>query len=591
VKPALGVGSPAGTAAGFRPIARALLLGALAWFLSPAHSADAQAEARQLLSQPFVYKASEKKLSEVLQDFASGQGVPIVLAEGIEGSVSGSFTLTGRSFLKLMTDMYGLTWYYDGTALFVYPVKALQSKLFQLPSADVKSVKSTLEALGLSDPRFPLRQGEGVGVLLAFGPPRYIELISAIADSVEAHARDPARQVIRVFPLRHAHAGDRKVGGDWRPGVAQLLGYIYGSEGASTGAVAAGSSVRSRMWPSLVSPLSDGRTEEADRRKLQEAQGAVMSNAQRTLVAGAALPPVTSTGKSAAEAPAIGRKLPPLFEADEARNSVIVRAQPEQFAEIEELIRQFDVQRDMVELEAVIIDVNHNDVRDLGLRWEAGSNGATIKFGEPATSVANGGNFSIMRLAAGSSLQFMVSINALQAKGRARIVARPRVLGVTNQPAVMKDSRVASVRVSGNLSSSLYQVEAGTSIEMLARRVEPAHEKRLLLSISIEDGKFDEKTVDTVPIVQRTEIRTEAYVDEGEALLIGGISTERSTRTDSGVPGLADLPVIGGLFSSKQRLDGQSERLFLIVPRAISGSQPGANELVRRSQQFEEPAR
>lgn len=584
--------------AGLLPIGRALCLAALAPWLAFAQS-QLSAEARQLLSQPFVYKASEKKVSEVLQDFAASQSVPIVLAEGIEGSVSGSFQLGAQSFLKLVTDSYGLTWYYDGTALFVYPVKALQTKIFQMSAADANRVTQTLDALGLSDPRFPLRRGPEVGVLLVFGPPRYIELVSAIADSVAVHARDPSRQVVRMFPLRHAHASDRRQGEATHPGVAQLLSRIYGVDDARPALLGG---ARSRLWPSLTSPLSSLLPDEAGAARVMETSNAAMKTSQGALVGGPASSSAPSPTKSPAASPATRGDAAPLFEADEARNSVIVRARPEQFAEIEELIRQFDVPRDMVELEAVIIDVNHGDMRDLGLRWELGASGARISYGAPQTSVANGGNFSFTRLLGGASLSFMASIDALQAKGRARVVARPRVLGLANQPAVMKDSRTASVRVAGNLSASLYQVEAGTRIEMLARRVGPTHDKRLLLSLSIEDGKFDAQLVDTVPVVQRTEIHTEAYFDEGEALLIGGISSERSSFRHSRVPGLSDIPLIGEVFQSRQQTHDQMERLFLIVPRAVSGTRPlppaaaevmsgeNAGEPARGTRALEEPA-
>ncbi len=529
-------------------------------------------EARRLLSQPFVYKADEKKLSEVLQDFAASQSVPIVLAEGIEGSVSGAFQLGAPSFLKLVSDSYGLTWYYDGSALFVYPVKALQTKIFQMSAADAERVEQTLDSLRLSDPRFQMRRGPEVGVLLAFGPPRYIELVSAIAESVAAHSRDPARQIVRVFPLRHAHAGDRRSGDARQPGVAQLLRRIYGVDDELPVALGAGG-IRARLWPNLTSGSSAGANDEASR--AAEAGNATANHAQRAL-AGAPAPSASPVMKGRTDVPSPAGRTPPLFEADEARNNIVVRAQPEQFAEIEELIRQFDVPRDMVELEAVIIDVSQSDMRDLGLRWELGFSGAQIKYGSPDSVVSNGGSFSFTRLIGGASLQFMASIDALQAKGRARVVARPRVLGIANQPALMKDSSTASVRVAGNLSTSLHQVEAGTSIEMLARRVGPARDKRLLLSISIQDGKFDGQMVDTVPIVKQTQIQTEAYFDEGEALLIGGLSTERSSQGHSRVPGLSDIPLLGEVFQSRRQTHEQMERLFLIVPRAIDGQVPRA---------------
>jgi type III secretion protein C len=73
-----------------------------------------------------------------------------------------------------------------------------------------------------------------------------------------------------------------------------------------------------------------------------------------------------------------------------------------------------------------------------------------------------------------------------------------------------------------------------------------------------------------VPIVTRTEIRTEATVREGESLLIGGISVESDSRGRSGLPGLSRIPVLGALFRHDEVKTSRSERLFLITPKVVT---------------------
>ena len=76
---------------------------------------------RQWRSPRFVYKAEGKRVNEVLLDFAASQGLPAVLAEGIEGTVQATFDTTPDKFLDSMNRAYGVIWYHDGTALYFYP--------------------------------------------------------------------------------------------------------------------------------------------------------------------------------------------------------------------------------------------------------------------------------------------------------------------------------------------------------------------------------------------------------------------------------------------------------------------------------------
>ena len=142
-------------------------------------------------------------------------------------------------------------------------------------------------------------------------------------------------------------------------------------------------------------------------------------------------------------------------------------------------------------------------------------------------------------------------------------------MGVANRPAMMKEKRVAAVRVSGNLEANLFQVEAGTLLQVTPQVTNYESNARIKLSIYIVDGNFEEGRVDNIPIVKRTEIITEAHVVEGESLLIGGITVESEATQANGVPVLSSVPLIGGLFRWKGAVSRRSERLFLITPRLV----------------------
>jgi type III secretion protein C len=136
----------------------------------------------------------------------------------------------------------------------------------------------------------------------------------------------------------------------------------------------------------------------------------------------------------------------------------------------------------------------------------------------------------------------------------------------------MKEKRVATIRVAGNLDAKLFQIEAGTLLQVTPQVVSGEGGNQIKMSLYIEDGNFEAGSVDQVPVLKKTEIRTEAHVREGESLLIGGLMVEASTDQQSGVPGLRSIPLVGGLFRWNGNRSTRTERLFLITPKLVGGA-------------------
>lgn len=507
----------------------------------------------------FVYRADNKRIAEVLQDFAASQGLPAVVDEGLEGSVSGSFDLAPEAFLDAISKAYGMIWYHDGTALYFYPGKAIQSRLFRLQGFSWQQVTDLLKSLEIGDKRYSVRYDKGNKTLLVAGPPRHVELVAAAVEALDAGAlADASDKVVRVFALRYAAASDRVLGGATVPGIASILQDLYGTQ--ATGA------------PDVMSGARP------DKAMMDRAKGVMP-----TLPAGQLTPAAAAGkhGKSTARAeqpPGVDRPLKspvdqsdetPSFRADEGTNTVIVKGLVSRMRDYEALIRRLDQKPVLVELEAMIIDVSADSVHTLGVDWSVSGAANSISIASP--SVGNGsdssGTFTLGTVVSDAGRQFLMRIQALQGEGKARIVSKPSVLGVANRPAVMSDKRVATVRVSGNLEANLFQVEAGTLLQVTPQVSSTDGTNWVKLSLYIEDGSFETARVDQVPVIKRTEIRTEAQVREGESLLIGGVTTESVTRHKSGVPGLSRLPVIGGLFRTSSNQLSRTERMFLITPR------------------------
>jgi type III secretion protein C len=241
------------------------------------------------------------------------------------------------------------------------------------------------------------------------------------------------------------------------------------------------------------------------------------------------------------------------------------------------MIARLDVAREMIEVEATIIDVSSDEVDSLGFEWSFSGNTAVRSLElSPAVStttssgaIPQGGGFNITTLLASGGRELLARIRALEARGTARVVSQPKVLGAANRTAVLSDKRTASVRVAGNQDARLYSVETGTTLQVTPRVIQQADVTRIGLELLIEDGGFSTQSVDDVPIAQRTSISTIATLNEGQALLVGGIEVEGSSNGRSGIPGLSRLPWVGGLFRYDSTQASRRQRLFLITPKRV----------------------
>lgn len=554
--------------AGQRWIAVVLVLLPAMLASQPLHARDrgaqgAHAPASAIGERRFSYQTDGKPLAEVLQDFAASQDLVAVVADGVTGVVSGKFDTTPQNFLNGIAKAYGIIWYHDGTAIYFYPGKAIQTRLFRLKGFDSKAVKDLLESLHLGDKRYSITFDKAQNTLLVSGPPRHIEIVKEALDTLDQGAAENNERVTRIVSLRFASAADRTFGNTTVRGVASIMRSLYSDAGSRGEASGDGGSRRNakdtamqRQYGTPMKPMNGVSGDKAE--------GA--SGRSETSTRGMASPVRYDEDQ-------------PNFEADEGTNAVIVQGRAQRMAEYESVIRRLDQKPQLVELEAMIIDVSADSVGSLGVDWSLANSRGSVSVTSPgntaptsnAVGAVSSSTYTIGTVLSNAGRELVARVHALQGEGKARIVSRPTVLGVANRSAVMKEKRVATVKVAGNLEANLYQVEAGTMLQVTPQVIANDVGNQIKLSLYIEDGSFDSQVVDQVPVVKKTEIRTEAHVREGESLLIGGIIIEADSDQATGVPGLRDLPVVGGLFRWSGNRNSRTERLFLITPRLVDG--------------------
>jgi hypothetical protein len=163
------------------------------------------------------------------------------------------------------------------------------------------------------------------------------------------------------------------------------------------------------------------------------------------------------------------------------------------------------------------------------------------------------------------------------------VVSQPQLSALSNVEALFDNSQTFYVRVAGRDEVDLFNVSVGTKLRVTPHVFKDRGEVRIKMLVSIEDGSLSSRTVDTLPVVDRSSISTQAMIFEGESLLLGGITREASTQDTSKVPGLGSIPLIGRLFRADRSGGTRTERMILITPRLagrpLSAMQPVGERL------------
>ena len=591
-----------------------------------AGSAAAATQQRPASPGEVTITARDQPISSFLRDLFGRVGRPVVPSGNLTGTVNGFFRGSVNKIYGDVARAFNLVSYDDGAALYVYSASELQVVTLPVGQAAAQRAVRVASSQKLTDRRNYLRIAAD-GNLVVSGAPRFVEQVTAIAQGgggsgVAANGAPgasygavgqlappaPTPLEFRVFYLRYARAEDTVTVAGGRelrvPGLATILQNLVLDQRPGGSALSGGGA------PQLGARL----VRQSQPRLKGTGLDAIIPGIEQTPTFGQPSPGVFPGqsdvlgfgGGEVAAAPLTGDVV--RIEPNPYLNAVIVRDVPERMAAYDSLVRALDVEPQVVEVEATIIDINTVKARRLGINWRFGSGGFGFLFGDGTagdlalnpipgssrrdnttaiTQSALGGTISTI---IGNDREFLGRIQALEQRGVARVVTRPQVLTMSNVEAVFDRTRTFYVRVGGVAQVDLFNVTAGTILRVNPHVFRDHDQTRVRLLVNIEDGNISADAVEQIPIVERSTVATQAMVVAGESLLLGGMTVDQNTENLYKIPLLGDIPLIGNLFKTREKRDQRIERLFLITPRLVNlGSRVGPTTVTSSSLAYPTP--
>ncbi len=278
---------------------------------------------------------------------------------------------------------------------------------------------------------------------------------------------------------------------------------------------------------------------------------------------------------------------------DPATNTLIVKDVGSVIQEFQRLIEELDVPARQVMVEARIVEADVSLGRDLGVKLgyaRAGRTGvgSTYDYARNNRNVGVGfdgevnvtPNINLPLAAATSSIGIIRSIgssalglelSASEKENRSKTISTPRVLTQDRKKATIKQG--TQIPYQTRDSDGGYTTAFKDAVLQLdvTPRITPDNNIILDIQINKDDVATNQTNADGEPAIAVKQVTTQAMVENGGTLVVGGIYQETISNNVSKVPVLGDVPVLGNLFKSRSRGHDRNEVLFFITPRIIEG--------------------
>ncbi|MEQ5185407.1 transporter [Providencia rettgeri] len=254
---------------------------------------------------------------------------------------------------------------------------------------------------------------------------------------------------------------------------------------------------------------------------------------------------------------------------DVTTNSVIITDTKERLALIETWLVQKDIPQQQVQITAHIISSSRTALQALGLEWgmsgESATDGHLSRYNRYSSQ---SGQMALNVLRLGEGLLEM-KLNALEKENLLSIIASPRLMASHKQPAsIQQGSEIPYVTTSDKKSHVQFKDA------VLGMEVTPtiARDDRVEMVLKISHNSPDAAlTINPSQhlAINKQEIATSVTIKNNNTLILGGIFQQKQEKTDSGIPFLSQIPLLGSLFINKTQHVDKRVLLVFITPKLI----------------------
>lgn len=217
--------------------------------------------------------------------------------------------------------------------------------------------------------------------------------------------------------------------------------------------------------------------------------------------------------------------------------------------------------RDNIRLDFYFVQLSESYNHNIGVSWP----------GKIASSAALNVSFDVqagqMSEATAVVEQVLPSLDVAQADGWAKVLRKAAVITANGTQATFSGGGEINVPVSGGFGGSIKQIHFGSEIGVKPRYDKDTGRIELEITADVSDLTADNGT--GVPGRTVSTLSTVVNLELGQSLALAGLTSANEAHSQSGLPGLSQIPILGLLFGSNSEQSQQTENVVFIVPSVI----------------------
>ena len=287
-----------------------------------------------------------------------------------------------------------------------------------------------------------------------------------------------------------------------------------------------------------------------------------------------------------------------------SQNAIVMRATPDELLLARKLIDDLDKARPEVVVDVVLLEVNKNHERNLGIilpqqisaslqgttttTTTTGTTGTDTGTGTTTTPSNNGLTLNNLGNLNGNNVALTISsatANLLLTDSDSRVLQNPRIRATDGQKADLKvgskipiatgsyQTGAATAVVSSLVNTQFQYQDVGVEIEITPTiHFDRDVSLKLKMAITQQQG-FANLSGIQQPIFSQRTVEQTIRLKEGETSILGGLLNQSLTNNFSGIPGLSNIPLLKYLFSNNDKINMQDELVFMLIPHVVRGEE------------------
>lgn len=268
-------------------------------------------------------------------------------------------------------------------------------------------------------------------------------------------------------------------------------------------------------------------------------------------------------------------------------NTLVVKGTPNEIELVDEYVRRNDIDVPEILVRAYILEVSTNNDGKVGLDFTSSlgpASGLTLGLsrtpigGGPIPNLLTKGNAAVLiQGAVLNAADLTATLHALETSGRTTMLSAPAMFAVSGIPVPLVDIRketipVTTTSTSGGVSQPSTELKTfvtGITVEVTPRLLGNG---RIALNIDPRlSAKVGDRTspIGTIPITTERGTVSELTIDDGQAVVLGGILSATEAASRSGIPFLSKIPLLGALFKANGKTSSRSNLIIIVRAETV----------------------